>query len=289
MSEEVVQKRGRGRPRKVPAAAPETTLAAVERKVQAPVKNGRVSKKATATKKKVEEVEDGEEAVVEEKSTRKRKARVNKSDAPADEALAPPPLASPAPPQIIDITPQLEPRPATTTKTTTLSITKTEPRLAARVATPPASKILEKLVATDTKPFTQTKTPTKQLSSSASFTTNNYPPPTNIEDLLSAITPATIPKPQTAAKQPRPTMPPGRISAAGPRVEAWKEVQPLPARYRPAARRVTSALVALPIAIVTGWVLYDRLVLGKERKVMPEAPVGVVVAAQGEDGGLEGK
>jgi len=40
----------------------------------------------------------------------------------------------------------------------------------------------------------------------------------------------------------------------------------LPANYKPVARRVTLAIVALPIAIVTSWVLYQRLILGEERK-----------------------
>lgn len=43
----------------------------------------------------------------------------------------------------------------------------------------------------------------------------------------------------------------------------------LPAKYKPAARRITAIMVALPIAIVTSYELYQRLVLGKERKLMP--------------------
>lgn len=34
-------------------------------------------------------------------------------------------------------------------------------------------------------------------------------------------------------------------------------------------RRVRTAIVALPIAIVTSWVLYNRLVKGDERKRFP--------------------
>lgn len=44
--------------------------------------------------------------------------------------------------------------------------------------------------------------------------------------------------------------------------------KPLPPNYKSTLRRVTTAIVALPIAIVTSWVLYQRLVLGKERKVL---------------------
>ncbi|OCL11065.1 hypothetical protein AOQ84DRAFT_361854 [Glonium stellatum] len=43
----------------------------------------------------------------------------------------------------------------------------------------------------------------------------------------------------------------------------------LPAKYKPAARRIMAIMVALPIAIVTGYELYQRLVLGEERKLMP--------------------
>jgi len=46
-----------------------------------------------------------------------------------------------------------------------------------------------------------------------------------------------------------------------PGVEASRRVVKegsLPEKYRPAARKITLALVALPIAIVTSWVLYQR-------------------------------
>lgn len=42
--------------------------------------------------------------------------------------------------------------------------------------------------------------------------------------------------------------------------------QPLPPNYKPVARKVTLAIVALPVLLVTSWVLWDRLVMGKERK-----------------------
>ncbi|OWP02485.1 hypothetical protein B2J93_61 [Marssonina coronariae] len=45
--------------------------------------------------------------------------------------------------------------------------------------------------------------------------------------------------------------------------------QQLPKNYKPVARRVTAAIVALPIALVTGYVLFQRLVLGQEKKKMP--------------------
>lgn len=42
--------------------------------------------------------------------------------------------------------------------------------------------------------------------------------------------------------------------------------QPLPPNYKPVARKVTLAIVALPVLLVTSWVLWDRLVMGKEKK-----------------------
>ncbi|TAQ88123.1 hypothetical protein B7494_g3522 [Chlorociboria aeruginascens] len=46
---------------------------------------------------------------------------------------------------------------------------------------------------------------------------------------------------------------------------------PLPANYKPTARKVTMAIVAMPIVIVTSYFLYDRLVLGNERKILRQS------------------
>ena len=32
----------------------------------------------------------------------------------------------------------------------------------------------------------------------------------------------------------------------------------IPEKYKPAARKITATMVALPIAFVTSWILYDR-------------------------------
>ncbi|MCJ1438863.1 hypothetical protein MMC27_008253 [Xylographa pallens] len=47
----------------------------------------------------------------------------------------------------------------------------------------------------------------------------------------------------------------------------------LPKNYKAAARRITLAMVAAPIAIVTSWVLWERLVMGQERKRLVREPV----------------
>ncbi|KAF4541754.1 uncharacterized protein LTHEOB_8335 [Lasiodiplodia theobromae] len=67
------------------------------------------------------------------------------------------------------------------------------------------------------------------------------------------------------------------------RQSKWKPVEPLPLKYKPAARRVTLAMVAAPIAIVTSWALYDRLVLGKERKEMPRVAPSLANAMKDRD------
>ncbi|KAK6424511.1 hypothetical protein LTR95_016377 [Oleoguttula sp. CCFEE 5521] len=41
-------------------------------------------------------------------------------------------------------------------------------------------------------------------------------------------------------------------------------------RYRPAARRVTAIICAVPVLLVTSWVLYKRQFLGEEQKRIPE-------------------
>ncbi|KAM0316154.1 hypothetical protein ACHAO8_003399 [Botrytis cinerea] len=48
--------------------------------------------------------------------------------------------------------------------------------------------------------------------------------------------------------------------------------KPLPGNYQSVARRVTMTIVALPILFVTSWVLWDRLVLGQEKKSLLREP-----------------
>ncbi|KAF7893920.1 hypothetical protein EAF00_007434 [Botryotinia globosa] len=61
--------------------------------------------------------------------------------------------------------------------------------------------------------------------------------------------------------------------------------KPLPGNYQSVARRVTMTIVALPILFVTSWVLWDRLVLGQEKKSLlrdpPQVP-GPPMAAEME-------
>lgn len=48
----------------------------------------------------------------------------------------------------------------------------------------------------------------------------------------------------------------------------------LPEKYRAAARKWTRLMMALPIAIVTSYYLYERLAVGVERKRLVPSPIG---------------
>jgi hypothetical protein len=56
-------------------------------------------------------------------------------------------------------------------------------------------------------------------------------------------------------------------------------------RYKPASRRVTAIICALPIFLVTSWMLYEREVLGVEQKVHDVRKVQQL--GQGEETGVE--
>jgi len=64
--------------------------------------------------------------------------------------------------------------------------------------------------------------------------------------------------------------------------------KPLPKNYKPIARKVTMAIVAMPIAIVTSYVLYQRLVLGEDRKLLVKPGLSVVETPAAVEGNAEG-
>ncbi|MCJ1258985.1 hypothetical protein MMC24_006819 [Lignoscripta atroalba] len=104
------------------------------------------------------------------------------------------------------------------------------------------------------------------------------PPPPQPTTPTSTSTPTSTPNPNPTTHSPFPSPTSlnafavsqlsGRPSRPTPRIYDGR----LPDKYKPAARRITFVMVALPIAIVTSWVLWQRLVLGEERKrlVRPE-------------------
>ncbi|KAM3084119.1 hypothetical protein ACMFMG_001775 [Clarireedia jacksonii] len=58
----------------------------------------------------------------------------------------------------------------------------------------------------------------------------------------------------------------------GARPTGSQQQKPLPSNYQSVARRVTMTIVALPIVIVTSWILWDRVVLGAEKKSLIRDP-----------------
>ena len=56
-------------------------------------------------------------------------------------------------------------------------------------------------------------------------------------------------------------------------------------RYKPASRRVTAIICALPVFLVTSWMLYQREVMGVEQKVHDVRKVQLL--GEGEESGVE--
>lgn len=81
-------------------------------------------------------------------------------------------------------------------------------------------------------------------------------PPASPQDLFKAQSPKTQPKLKTVAREQ------SQLKA----ITDATRPKPLPPNYKSIKRKVTMAIVALPIVFVTSWVLFERLWLGKERK-----------------------
>jgi hypothetical protein len=75
---------------------------------------------------------------------------------------------------------------------------------------------------------------------------------------------------------------PARGRAASERVVREGILDP---RYKPASRRVTAIIVALPILLVTSWMLFERQFMGVEQKVHDVRKVQQL--GRGEETGLE--
>ncbi|PSS15257.1 hypothetical protein M430DRAFT_29245 [Amorphotheca resinae ATCC 22711] len=100
--------------------------------------------------------------------------------------------------------------------------------------------------------------------SSSSPSTISQPPPTPSNPSSSAAAAAA----PAARKQPLLINDfPIRAKMRG-RSPAQIPETPLPSNYKSVANKVTMVIVAMPILLVTSWVLYERLVLGEERKLL---------------------
>ncbi|KAH7400257.1 hypothetical protein BKA64DRAFT_707944 [Cadophora sp. MPI-SDFR-AT-0126] len=154
---------------------------------------------------------------------------------------------------------ELAPKPAkeaerlqqqSTTKPST-EPSKTQPTMAAKST----------LSSSQAKPLSSTNSPGSKP------TTKTPPPPSK----------STAPPPPSGKPTPKPHIPIAELNStivsnittrAGAKPNTAGSQQ-LPKNYKPVARKVTMAIVALPIAIVTSYVLYQRLVLGEEKKLFP--------------------
>ncbi|KAE8441093.1 hypothetical protein EG329_005888 [Mollisiaceae sp. DMI_Dod_QoI] len=276
MSAEVVKKRGR--PKKVITDPVEVELSDIKKKSTSRAKSTKVIPKATKP------------------STTSAKTTTAKDNASKS-------IGSPATPKATPPLPSEALKSAKPAASAQSNLRKSTPAPSAgkaqvsAIPERPASKILEQvreLSASSeassrmTQPSTHPKTASKATPPATK--SSSVPPPANtttpksvaqLETPVSKTPPSTKPAP-SSPPQPKPTMKPhvpiaalnseivSKISTrAGARPNAAGSKQ-LPNNYKSTARKVTMTIVALPIAIVTSYVLYQRLVLGEEpKKLVP--------------------
>ncbi|PBP26367.1 hypothetical protein BUE80_DR002580 [Diplocarpon rosae] len=104
----------------------------------------------------------------------------------------------------------------------------------------------------------------KSTGSSPPLTTKPTPP---LPTTAPKSTPTSTPKPHVPIAELNSAIVSDISARAGARRNTASSQQ-LPKNYKPVARKVTATIVALPIALVTGYVLYQRLVLGQEKKML---------------------
>ena len=107
------------------------------------------------------------------------------------------------------------------------------------------------------------------------------PPPKPAPKIAPTSTPVEPLPPGENWFEPEP-LDPERGRAASERVVREGILDP---RYKPAARRVTAIICALPILLVTSWMLFEREVMGVEQKVHDVRKVQQL--GEGEETGVE--
>jgi hypothetical protein len=181
-------------------------------------------------------------------------------------------------------------------------------------ATPETSKILSKVRELSAKSVPSPEHTTKSSRPSATPTTSKPSQP--------KVVPSQAPKPHPSTFKPPPSSPPPSAAAAKPIAKPHVPIaalnsaivsnittragarpntsgsKQLPNNYNSVAKKVTLAIVALPVAIVTSWVLYERckypfpfaslggelkpnnntVVLGEERKLLVKPGLAMVEA-----------
>ncbi|KAH8764554.1 hypothetical protein BGZ57DRAFT_953355 [Hyaloscypha finlandica] len=174
--------------------------------------------------------------------------------------------------------------------------------------TPETSKILNKLREQYPKTAPLSAEPVK-FSKPSTPSIASKPPPANTIQTKAAPSPTTAsssptkppakpipvslkpspvtakpPPPPSTKSAPKPNVPIAALNSqivsnistrAGARPNA-SQGSPLPKNYKSVANKVTMAIVAMPIAIVTSWVLYERLVLGEDRKHLVKPGMAMV-------------
>jgi hypothetical protein len=188
---------------------------------------------------------------------------------------AKPTTSTPAPSPSVISAPELAAKPVTPQKSTAKAspptapspkaqAAKAEAKAAAKVSpkvTPESSKILDELRQQSTKSLPGHSSSAEQPTTSISPKTPQPPRP---QARTSTTTP---PKAMPAPTPPLRQIPIAGLnkqivgdiaSRAGARPNAGGAVNPLPKNYKSVANKVTLAIVAMPVALVTSWVLYER-------------------------------
>ncbi|PVH81314.1 hypothetical protein DL98DRAFT_571198 [Cadophora sp. DSE1049] len=289
MSAEVAKKRGR--PKKVISDPVEVELSESTKKATTRAKSTKTAtktiKSAPATSAKATVVKNSVPKPAGTSATPKTAAKVA---APSAKAVEKPIVAKPTPTtpttsKILEQVKEMEAKKAAVSqesaKGTTVMMGKVEVELG-----PESAKEVERLqqqFAAKLSTGSSKHQPTMAAKSTPSSSQSKPIPSTNSPDpkpIAKAPPPSksTPPNPPPSAKPtPKPHVPIAELKSAivsniTTRAGAKPNTagsQQLPKNYKPVARKVTMAIVALPIAIVTSYVLYQRLVLGEEKKLFP--------------------
>ncbi|OCK83477.1 hypothetical protein K432DRAFT_423346 [Lepidopterella palustris CBS 459.81] len=141
--------------------------------------------------------------------------------------------------------------------------------------TPSTSKILQEVAAGSKAPTKHAPLPYKPSSVQPKPSLHSLPkprtPPPPPPPPAPAPSKPSVPLPSTNSSAPAGTATtdiPNPNTSGTPGAKTKPDGK-LPPKYKPAARRVTAIMVALPIVIVTSYELYLRLIVGRERRAMP--------------------
>ncbi|PMD50998.1 uncharacterized protein K444DRAFT_620180 [Hyaloscypha bicolor E] len=162
---------------------------------------------------------------------------------------------------------------------------------AVKFSKPSTPSIASKPTTANTIQTKATPSPTTASSSSAKPPAKPIPVPFKPSSAT-----AKPPPPPPTKPAPKPHVPIAALNSeivsnistrAGARPNA-SQGSPLPKNYKSVANKVTMAIVAMPIAIVTSWVLYERLVLGEDRKHLVKPGMAMVETPAPAEGKGEG-